>query len=82
MATIFAGDKGIILEIEQNTGSYTNCPYYFNCSLLSCYWNEDERIFIGGAGYSWGGYGEGDVGGFFQLRSTRLIKEKANYINV
>ena len=46
-------------------------PHYFNCSLLSCFGNKDERLTVGGTGYG---------GGVFQFRSIRLIKQKKNFL--
>eukprot|EP01084_Bolivina_argentea_P253043 424946_1 len=46
VATIFAKDDGIVLELtkQQNFGrSYLR---YFNCSYVSCFGYEDERLFI------------------------------------
>ena len=43
VATLFTRTNGIILELEQ----YSENLRYFNCSLLSCYGNEDERLFFG-----------------------------------
>ena len=44
VATIFAREKGIILELERGNGFLK----YFNCSWLSCFSNEDERLIFGG----------------------------------
>ena len=71
VATVFANESGLILEIEQSHA--LQCPYYFNCTLLSAYSYEDERLFIGGAGY--GRYRSGDL----RFRSIRIIKNKKNY---
>eukprot|EP01083_Nonionella_stella_P064811 169266_1 len=44
VAALFSKQDGIILELEK----YSDNLRYFNCALLSCYGNEDERLFIGG----------------------------------
>ena len=49
------------LEKHNDGGSLT----YFNCSLLSCYIHEDERLFFGGKGK-------------LQFKSIRLVSEKKN----
>eukprot|EP01084_Bolivina_argentea_P253044 424947_1 len=44
IATIFAKNDGIILELTQHTIDFD--LRYFNCSLISFYSNEDEKLFI------------------------------------
>ena len=80
VASIFA-QKGIILEIQQHGGYFAHHPFYFNCTFLSCFGNEDERLFIGGAGYcgSWSIDTIPD-GGCLQLRSIRIMDTDENYI--
>eukprot|EP01084_Bolivina_argentea_P286271 491059_1 len=77
VATIFASGNGIILEIEQCQVTGDCNPFYFNCSLLSCYSSEDERLFVGGTGYEQSAF-FGCNGGLLQFRSIRLVKEKQN----
>ena len=48
---MFASESDIILEIEQYGSTYPYNPFYFNCSLISCYASENERLFISGNGY-------------------------------
>ena len=67
VATIFAKEDGIILECRQ---SPANWPYYFNCSLISAYSNEDERLFINGCSKS----------DLISFRSIRNIGTKENYL--
>ena len=48
VATRFGGDKGIIIELNNNgdvDGSYLRC---FNCAWLSNFNGEEERLFFGG----------------------------------
>lgn len=63
VAAQFSQGDGIILELEKysNTGLR-----YFNCSLLSGYSNEDERLFFGG---------------FYELsiRSVRDVSKSLDY---
>eukprot|EP00488_Nonionellina_sp_1-RS-2012_P004089 TRINITY_DN9119_c0_g1_i1.p1 TRINITY_DN9119_c0_g1~~TRINITY_DN9119_c0_g1_i1.p1 ORF type:complete len:105 (+),score=18.10 TRINITY_DN9119_c0_g1_i1:32-346(+) len=58
-------DNGIILDLGQSSqpGNRLKC---FNCSLLSCYGEEDERLFIGG-------YAP------IQINSIRIVKTHKNY---
>eukprot|EP01084_Bolivina_argentea_P036834 68104_1 len=42
IATIFAKNNGIILELKKCDPSLR----YFNCSFVSCFGNENERLFI------------------------------------
>eukprot|EP01084_Bolivina_argentea_P108015 193064_1 len=42
VATVFAKDNGAILELQKHSTWLS----YFNCSWLSSYCNEDERLFI------------------------------------
>jgi len=44
VATMFADHHGLILELQPSKRSLC----YFNCSWLSCFSNEDERILCGG----------------------------------
>eukprot|EP01084_Bolivina_argentea_P194237 333236_1 len=44
IATIFANNDGIILELQQ--AKYGWDLKHFNCSFISCFGNEDERLFI------------------------------------
>eukprot|EP01083_Nonionella_stella_P098980 278404_1 len=64
VATIFADTNGIILELEK--ASIGGSLRYFNCSLLSVYGSEDERLFIGGKQP-------------LQFRSIRMIRDNHNY---
>ena len=49
VATTFATKKGMLVTLNMNGDYFSNGSLkYFNCSLLSCYPNEDERLFIGG----------------------------------
>eukprot|EP01083_Nonionella_stella_P285710 972640_1 len=44
VATIFSSETGVILELEQvQNHRHLKC---FNCSYLSAFGNEDERLFI------------------------------------
>ena len=43
VATTFAKDDGLILELSMDDGRLS----FFNCSWLSCFGNEDERLFCG-----------------------------------
>ena len=70
-AVLFSGDNGTILEIQQCPDNYMQ---YFNCSLLSSFSYEDERLFIGGSDFF--SYRHGLV----SLRSIRGIKKKTNYL--
>eukprot|EP01084_Bolivina_argentea_P123840 219460_1 len=49
VASIFAKDGGLILELQRHSGGDAAILRSFNCSIISCYNNEDERIFFGGA---------------------------------
>ena len=44
----FAANDGLVLEVGQrtNTAGYGNSPVFFNCTFISCFGNEDERLFI------------------------------------
>ena len=44
VATVFANENGLILELEKSSRSLK----YFNCTWLSFYGSEDERLFCGG----------------------------------
>ena len=46
IAHIFATDDGIIMELGQARYGVKDNVKYFNCSMVSCYGNEDERLFI------------------------------------
>eukprot|EP01083_Nonionella_stella_P203162 741552_1 len=48
VATVFAKEDGIILELEKADSPRAGQLRYFNCSYLSCYASEDERLFCGG----------------------------------
>ncbi len=61
---MFANSNGIILELEKS--SLGDALRYFNCSLLSSYASEDERLFIGGKQP-------------LQFRSIRIVSNKHNY---
>ena len=65
VATVFAKENGAILELRK----YHKNLRYFNCSWLSCYANEDVRLFVS------------PTHRLCQLRisSIRSIKEKQNY---
>ena len=52
------------MELEKS--SLGDSLRYFNCSLLSCYGSEDERLFIGGKQP-------------LQFRSIRIVSNKHNY---
>eukprot|EP01084_Bolivina_argentea_P076308 138292_1 len=67
VATIFAAHNGIILELKQMNSAFGPNLKFFNCSLLSCYGSEDERLFIGG-------YAP------LQFHSIRTMKEQKNYV--
>eukprot|EP01083_Nonionella_stella_P156610 507381_1 len=75
VATIFASacDNGIILAIEQKGGMEEMFPYYFNCSLVSRFASEDERLFIGGNGDA-----EYYREGLLEFKSIWLINEQQN----
>ena len=79
MASIFASENGVILEIEQfsNEWEYSN-PFYFNCSLISNYTSEDERICVGGNGFLSSRHVYPWTGGYFQVRTIRLMAEGIN----
>eukprot|EP01084_Bolivina_argentea_P251916 422699_1 len=64
VATTFADRNGIILELEKCALGHS--LRYFNCSLLSSYGSEDERLFVGGR-YP------------LQLRSIRIVSNRHNY---
>ena len=59
----FANESGIILELEKS--SIGDALRYFNCSLISCYPEEDEHLFIGGKQP-------------LQFKSIRLVSNKFN----
>eukprot|EP01084_Bolivina_argentea_P260798 440548_1 len=68
VAINFTNDcTGLILSLEQNPyyGGYLK---YFDCSIISCYGNEDERLFVGG-------YKP------LQFHSIRLLRKNLNMIN-
>eukprot|EP01084_Bolivina_argentea_P165014 286782_1 len=48
IAAIFAKNNGIILELQQTSVYASSSSYlrYFNCSLISCFGYEEERLFI------------------------------------
>ena len=48
VATLFSDDsKGLVLELTECAGTHNHLTY-FDCSLISCYGNEDEKLFFGG----------------------------------
>ena len=47
VAAIFANNDGIVLEL----GKYEDHVTFFDCTWLSCFSNEDERLFIHGDNY-------------------------------
>ena len=49
VATRFAGDRGIIIQLNNMTDILAKRLCSFNCSWLSQYNAEDERLFFGGA---------------------------------
>ena len=63
IAFIFCNDDGLILELEP----FDQKLRYFNCSLISYFAYEDERLFCGGAHK-------------MQFQSIRSIQEPKNYI--
>eukprot|EP01084_Bolivina_argentea_P033543 62028_1 len=48
VATIFARNDGIILELKMHRSELVQHPKlrYFNCSFISCFASEDERLFV------------------------------------
>eukprot|EP01084_Bolivina_argentea_P218959 371456_1 len=48
VATRFAGEKGIIIQLNNNGDYYATDLRSFNCSWVSNYAGEDEQLFIGG----------------------------------
>lgn len=49
VATMFSDDQnGVLLELQSYDDYELYGALYFNCSFLSCFGNEDERLFIGG----------------------------------
>ena len=46
VATVFAKKNGMIVTLNQ--ASFSGNLRFFNCSLLSAYKSEDERLFLGG----------------------------------
>ena len=61
VAAIFAND-GIVLELAK----YENHVTFFDCTWLSCFSNEDERLFIHGDNY-------------LKIDSIRSIKDNIDY---
>eukprot|EP01084_Bolivina_argentea_P160440 279389_1 len=49
IAAIFSKNDGLILQLKEY-GHLTHLSY-FNCSFISCFSNENERLFVGGSGY-------------------------------
>ena len=47
VATIFAKEEGMILELEMADSRKAGHLRFFDCSFLSCYSSEDERLFCG-----------------------------------
>ena len=73
MAVQFAKEKGLILELQQcHTKERYGNLRYFNCSLVSAYANEDERLFFGDGG---NGLTERYK---IEFKSIRLIEQKHN----
>eukprot|EP01084_Bolivina_argentea_P271991 462985_1 len=70
VSAMFAGHDGIILEFRQHVAQYRHQPYYFNCTLISRFAAEDERLFAGGKGFN---------GALLQFSSIRNIKTEENY---
>eukprot|EP01084_Bolivina_argentea_P224276 379296_1 len=48
VATLFARNNGIILELTKNNGLRCGGLTYFDCSWISKFGGENERLFIGG----------------------------------
>eukprot|EP01084_Bolivina_argentea_P256248 431340_1 len=44
----FANETGIVIRINNGSNYYSQFLRYFDCSWLSCYHDEDERLFCGG----------------------------------
>ena len=64
VAAIFSDDnKGLVLELEECGSTRNKKLCYFDCSLISCYGYEDEKLFFGGI------Y-------FLQFRSIHLMTER------
>ncbi len=80
VAAMFA-DNGIILDVQQFGGQWGNHPLYFNCTFVSAFMSEDERLFIGGAGFC-GSWSVGSIpdGGLLQLSTIRVPKNDENYV--
>ncbi len=67
IAMIFAKNDGIILESKKDSLGWTR---YFNCSLVSCFPHENERLFVSPPGST-----------FYSLEfnSIRIIETNENY---
>eukprot|EP01084_Bolivina_argentea_P269434 457924_1 len=61
VATIFSDSKGIVLELVQCMGTFNKLLTYFDCSIISAFGNEDEKLFFGG-------------GPVIQFKSIRLME--------
>ena len=46
VAAIFASDTGMILKLGGNNEALSSSVKFFNCSLVSNFANEEERLFI------------------------------------
>eukprot|EP01084_Bolivina_argentea_P053396 98008_1 len=74
VAVSFCGTNGVILELTEFP---SNHPRYFNCSIISRYPNEDERLFIGGFSAYSNNYSH--CKGILRFKSIRTIKDNSNY---
>eukprot|EP01084_Bolivina_argentea_P031189 57731_1 len=61
--------NGMILELGHNSDRYTQKQRYFNCSFVSCFGMEDERLFIQ----------PHDEKYYFHVLSIRNLRTNENY---
>ena len=68
VANRFGGDEGVVIQLNNNGYQQSHGLRSFNCSWLSDYSGEDERIWIGGE-YP------------IKIETIRTLSNSANYID-
>ena len=73
VSTNFAGDDGMIItfsnQLSTMSASTMMCPFFFDCSWISRYPGEDERLFI---------HGHTTI----DIEAVRIIESNTNYTTV
>eukprot|EP01084_Bolivina_argentea_P174191 301725_1 len=69
IAIMNAPKNGMILELGNNDQRFTKKMRYFNCSFISCFGNENERLFIQPPSNNY----------YFHILSIRNLETNENY---